>query len=201
MRDTRPSGRAPRWPRGLERLLSWDRLWVQRWHRFRGLVWLDRILLALVRLGDGWGWALAAAALYIVLPWPRFAWIAGQGAFAALLSVPLYMALKAGFRRRRPHRQFRRVSARVTPRDEYSFPSGHTMNNLAIAASIAFHLPWLWPFALVLPAGIGLLRVVFGVHFVTDIAGGAAFGLLVAGMAVLWYPLFANIVPFLPGLR
>ena len=177
--------RRRRSPRGI--LLLWDRLWVRRWHRYRGPVWLDRMLLALVRLGDGWGWGLVAGALALALPWPHFAWIAGQGLFAAVLSVPLYAALKASFRRARPHQRFKRVSARVSPRDAYSFPSGHTMNNLAIAAGIAWHLPWLWPFALAMPVGIGLLRVMFGVHFVSDIVAGTVLGLLAGWAAVALY--------------
>lgn len=184
---TPAAGRRRRSPRSL--LLLWDRVWLRRWHRYRGPLWLDRLLLALVRLGDGWGWGLVVLVLATTLPLPRFAWMTGQGLFAAALTIPLYAMMKARFRRVRPHQRFKRVSARVSPRDEYSFPSGHTMNNLAIAVSIAFHLPWLWPFALALPVGIGLLRVMFGVHFVSDIVAGTVFGLLVGGIAFLVFPL------------
>jgi len=64
------------------------------------------------------------------------------------------------------------------------------MNNLAIAASLAFHLPLLWPAALALPVAIGLLRVVFGVHFVSDIVAGTVFGLLTAWIAVMCHLFF-----------
>jgi undecaprenyl-diphosphatase len=183
-----PRGRdAPR--RGRHRRLQvWDRLWVRRGQNLRIPEWLDRLLIFFVKLGDGWGWLPIAGLFAVILPLPRFFWIAGQGLFAVCISLPLYWVLKASFRRTRPHALFKRVSARVAPRDAYSFPSGHTMNNLAIAASLAFHLPWLWPLALALPVALGLLRVVFGVHFVSDIVGGTVCGLLAAWAAVAFYP-------------
>jgi undecaprenyl-diphosphatase len=62
------------------------------------------------------------------------------------------------------------------------------MNNLAIGVGLALHIPWLWPFALAIPVATGLLRVLFGVHFVSDIVAGTIFGLL-AGLASHWlYP-------------
>jgi membrane-associated phospholipid phosphatase len=52
-----------------------------------------------------------------------------------------------------------------------------------VAACMALHLPWLWPLALLVPVSLGLLRVLYGVHFVTDIVGGALLGLAVALIA------------------
>jgi undecaprenyl-diphosphatase len=180
-----PSGRR-RTPK--RHILLWDRVWLRRWQRLKPPAWLDRILVVFVKLGDGWGWIPVAAGLAAILPAQRFLAIAGQGLLAAAVSVPSYRLLKASFRRTRPYALFKRVAARIPPRDAYSFPSGHTMNNLAIAASIAWHLPWLWPLALAIPLSIGLLRVMFGVHFVSDIAAGAVFGLIAAAGAVALYP-------------
>jgi undecaprenyl-diphosphatase len=178
--------------RGVQRrrLALWDRLWVRRWHRLRGPAWLDRALVLFVRLGDGWGWLGITLLLAMLLPRDRFLFLAGQGLFAAGVSLPLYWILKSSFRRHRPYALFKGIIPRISPRDLYSFPSGHTMNNLAIGVSLAFHLPVLWPFALALPILTGLLRVVFGVHFISDIAAGTVFGLL-AGVAaaLLWQAL------------
>jgi undecaprenyl-diphosphatase len=129
--------------------------------------------------------------LALLFPRERFLFLAGQGLCAAALSIPLYWVLKSSFRRTRPHMLFKRIVPRVSPRDIYSFPSGHTMNNLAIGVALAMHLPLLWPFALAIPVATGLLRVLFGVHFVSDIVAGSIFGLL-AGFAAVWiYPLLA----------
>lgn len=172
-------------PRGV--LLLWDRIWVRRWHRFRGPDWLERMLFVFMKLGDGWGWLGLTLLLALLLPRERFLQLAVQGILAAAITLPLYWILKASFRRARPHALFKRIIPRVSPRDVYSFPSGHTMNNLAIGVSLAWHLPLLWPFALALPIATGLLRVVFGVHFISDIVAGTLFGVTAGILAIVAY--------------
>jgi undecaprenyl-diphosphatase len=68
------------------------------------------------------------------------------------------------------------------------------MNNMAVAASLSIHLPWLWPFALALPLAMGLLRVLFGVHFLSDIVAGALLGLLSAFAAGWLYETVLGII-------
>jgi len=170
-------------------VLGLDHVWVRRWQRFRMPVWVERSLKAFVKVGDGWGWLAMTLLLALIFPRERFLFLVGQGLFAAALSIPLYWVLKASFRRTRPHMLFKRVIPRVSPRDVYSFPSGHTMNNLAIGVALAVHLPLLWPFALAIPVATGLLRVLFGVHFVSDIVAGTIFGLFAGFLAVWVYPL------------
>jgi len=183
------SGKAARRKRGVGRhVVGLDHVWVRRWQRIRLHACVEAVLKAFVRMGDGWGWLLMALALALLFPRDRFLFLAGQGLLAAVFSVPLYWALKATFRRTRPHALFKRIIPRVNPKDEYSFPSGHTMNNLAIGVALAVHIPWLWPFALAIPLATGLLRVLFGVHFVTDIVAGALLGLTAGFAAVVAYP-------------
>jgi undecaprenyl-diphosphatase len=161
---------------------------MRRTGRIKVPLWLHRVLVAFVRSGDGWGWLFVTLALLLVLPPARVELLLGQALVALSISLPLYWALKLTIRRARPFVLFKSVSARVPPLDTYSFPSGHTMNNMAVAACMAFHLPWLWPLALVVPLSLGLLRVLYGVHFVTDIVGGAVLGLTVALIATWIYP-------------
>jgi undecaprenyl-diphosphatase len=170
------------------RVVNLDHIWVRRWQRLRLPVWLERILLAFVRMGDGWGWLVMTVLLALVTPRADFLFLVGQGLCAAVVTMPLYWILKATIRRARPYTIFRNIVPRVAPRDLYSFPSGHTMNNLAIGVSLAVHLPWLWPFALAIPVATGLLRVLFGVHFVSDIVAGSIIGLLAGFAAVAAYP-------------
>jgi undecaprenyl-diphosphatase len=167
---------------------SLDHILVRRWQRIRLHACLEGVLKAFVRMGDGWGWLVVTLALALLYPRERFLFLAGQGVLAAVFSVPLYWVLKATFRRTRPHALFKRIVPRVAPRDVYSFPSGHTMNNLAIGVALAVHIPWLWPFALAIPLATGLLRVLFGVHFVTDIAAGALLGMAAGLAAAAVYP-------------
>ncbi len=182
-------GRAEKRP-PRRRLAVWDRLVVRRWQRVALPTGINRLLVIFVRVGDGWGWAVIAGALYLAQPWDRFKFIVGQAFLAVAISLPVYWALKLGFRRARPFALARRLSPRVPPLDKYSFPSGHTMNNLAVAMTLALHIPRLWPLALAVPLSLGLLRVLYGVHFITDIAGGAMLGALSAMGAHWLFPRF-----------
>ena len=165
---------------------------MRRSGRIQVPLWLHRVLVTFVRSGDGWGWVLLSLFMFLLLPAERVLFLIGQAFVSLSLSLPLYWFLKATIRRARPFVLFKSVAARVPPLDTYSFPSGHTMNNMAIASAMAFHIPWLWPIALVMPLSLGLLRVLYGVHFVSDIVGGAVIGLLVALVAFFlygWIPL------------
>lgn len=186
------NGKTTRRKRGVGRhVVGLDHVWVRRWQRIRLHAGVETLLKAFVRMGDGWGWLVMTLVLAVLYPRDRFLFLAGQAVLAAVFSVPLYWIIKATFRRTRPHDLFKRIVPRVDPRDEYSFPSGHTMNNLAIGVGLAVHIPWLWPFALAIPLATGFLRVLFGVHFVTDIVAGVLFGLAAGLGAAAVYPFLA----------
>lgn len=59
-----------------------------------------------------------------------------------------------------------------------SFPSGHATTAFALAAVIGFVSPrWYFP-GLVFAAGIAISRVALGVHYPSDVLGGAVLGLV-----------------------
>jgi membrane-associated phospholipid phosphatase len=75
-----------------------------------------------------------------------------------------------------------------------SFPSGHTATSFACATVLALLVPRAAPFAYVLALAIGYSRLYVGVHWPTDVLGGAAVGvatalLLLAGARRLSMPL------------
>ncbi|MBF0524048.1 MAG: phosphatase PAP2 family protein [Deltaproteobacteria bacterium] len=60
-----------------------------------------------------------------------------------------------------------------------SFPSGHTATSFALAAVLAHHFPKASMFFYSLAGFVALSRATSGSHFLTDLAGGMAVGLIV----------------------
>jgi undecaprenyl-diphosphatase len=79
----------------------------------------------------------------------------------------------------------------------YSFPSSHAFNNFAFATYLTAHFRkrwWVWfSYAFL----IGLSRVVVGVHFPSDVLGGAILGSIFAGIYLVLIGQIANWVPAL----
>jgi undecaprenyl-diphosphatase len=148
-------------------------------------------LVLLVRIGDGWIWFIIAFYLWKSLPLMQLQTAVFHGLLAIAISLAIYWPIKLLVRRIRPHESGIGVLPRVPPLDKFSFPSGHTMNNMAVALTISLYLPHLFLPALLLPIFLGLLRVLFGVHYLSDIYGGAILG-------ILSYFLAKVIFPFLP---
>jgi undecaprenyl-diphosphatase len=161
----------------VRRIVAWD-LALLRWFGSlrlpKAVAWT---LIVLVRIGDGWLWAGVAAALYFALPLAELKAIIAHGLVAIAVSLCFYWPIKFTVRRMRPHESGLGITAKVPPLDKFSFPSGHTMNNLAVALTLAAHIPGIWPVAIALPLVLGALRILFGVHFLSDITGGALLGL------------------------
>ena len=175
-------------PRGFQRLLDWEHSLVHRLHGVKLHTAIDRILVTFVRIGDGWGWVGVAGLLFILLPWMQFKAVLEQVFLAVAISLPVYWGLKFSLRRQRPFHFMEGISSRVPALDKYSFPSGHTMNNLAVAMTLALNFPHLWPLALAIPLSLGLLRILYGVHFLTDILAGALLGAMSALSAHWLFP-------------
>src|SRR5690606_41495513 len=98
----------------------------------RGLV---RGYLAMAsRLGDGVFWYALMAAMALLGGFHGLA-AAMHMALISLVSLALYRGLKRWTRRPRPFAADGRIRAWVTPLDEVSFPSGHTLH--AVGCSVA----------------------------------------------------------------
>jgi membrane-associated phospholipid phosphatase len=135
--------------------------------------WLDAIAKFLSFLGQ--------AEFYLILL-PFVYWCLdrqigiGLG-YMSLFSVWVNDVVKYVFRIPRPSDPRLRVPL---PETSPSFPSGHSQNAVANWGYLAvrFRNRIFWAVAIILMVGIGLSRIVLGVHFPQDVIGGWLIGLI-----------------------
>lgn len=150
---------------------------------------LDAFFLLISRLGYQWGVIPLDLLVVAVLAFRRrwrdtlFAAIAFAG--SALLNI----GSKQLFQRERPS-----LWESIAPESTFSFPSGHAMGSMTLAATalfLAWNTRWRWPVAvagLVFVPCVGLSRVHLGVHYPSDILGGWCAALAwVTGVHVLLF--------------
>ncbi len=144
----------------------------------------DIPMRALTELGSAVGVIAITVLLVIVsLFVKRFLSFGLPIALATIISRVINMLLKNSLMRPRP-------AFRVIEAHESSFPSGHSQNNMVlyIAVLIALLLIvkapklrlWLKIICIALPVIIGLTRIYFGVHYISDVIAGWSVGVLVA---------------------
>ena len=122
---------------------------------------------------------LVYGAVLAVTLWQR------SGQFWRVLAVPaavfvLGTLLRAAINRPRPYEALNFTP--LFPKDTkgQSMPSRHCFSAAAIAAAVWYVLPPLGAVLAVLAVIIAVSRVVTGVHFVSDVLAGLAFGLVFA---------------------
>jgi len=148
------------------------------WRRHSFPARIDKILRFYTRLGDGYVWILTILAIYFFYGKEALFSLIERAIYSLLVSLALYWIIKLSVRRKRPYDLLKNVSANVPPLDKYSFPSGHTMNNLAVSFIVFAELPSIGWVMVVMPITWGLLRVYYGVHWLSDVIGGVCLGFL-----------------------
>lgn len=143
-----------------------------------------RFFAAISRLGDGMIWYT----LMVLLPFvwgPRALLASLHLAFTGLAGLGLYYALKGLTRRPRPYRQESGIRLAVAPLDEFSFPSGHTLQAVAftlVAMSWFPVLGWLLlPFTFL----VALSRVVLGLHYPSDVLAAIGLGAVLGSLSIV----------------
>lgn len=141
---------------------------------------LDPWMKLVTDTGLGWVQALI---LGIVL-WARQTWrpsvllVFGSAVFCGLVRLP---AMR-WFDRMRPS-NFEFASPMEDIFGNSSFPSGHTATSFAIAFSVWFlvkgtRYAWLGPALTAWALAVGISRIYVGVHYPSDVLGGAGFALM-----------------------
>jgi undecaprenyl-diphosphatase len=128
--------------------------------------------------------------IILLCVWAGLLWKGGaRGRTVALLMLPLILitdqlsshVLKDVFDRVRPCEALEGVRAIDGCRHSPSFPSSHAVNNFAAATLFALHyrrwVPWL---AFGLASVVSYSRIYLGLHYPSDVLGGAVIGILCA---------------------
>lgn len=139
---------------------------------------------AVSRLGDGVFWYALMTVMALAGGWHGVQ-VAMQMVITGLTALMLYRVLKRWTRRPRPFRTCPGVIAHIPPLDEFSFPSGHTLQAVAFTTVAVAHYPMLAPFLIGFAALVGASRVVLGLHYPSDVLAATVIGGGL-GAASLW---------------
>lgn len=77
----------------------------------------------------------------------------------------------------------------------YSFPSSHAANNFGAAFLLAYFYRRWSPAFYLFAAAVGFSRISVGVHYPSDVVGGALVGILCAGVLIMAWNLFVAHAP------
>lgn len=136
------------------------------------------------RLGDGVFWYSLMAVLALFGGRNGIS-AAAHMAVTGLVALLLYRLLKRWTRRPRPYRSCPGVIAHVPPLDEFSFPSGHTLQAVSFTVVALAWYPPMTPLLLGFTALVAASRVILGLHYPSDVLAAIAIG-GVLGTASLW---------------
>jgi len=158
---------------------------LEPWREQRGI---DRMFHLASHVGDFsliWQVIGAAYGLGVRREWRE--WLL----FAALIgaeSVIVNQVIKRFFRRTRPTQAGDPRFPVRTPRSS-SFPSGHASSAFFAASLLTVWSSWPWaPLWFAIASVVALSRAIVRIHHPSDVVGGIVVGLLLAQVAIIWFP-------------
>ncbi len=153
-------------------------------HRVHGLNWLFEGLGWVAKLGFVWV-ALALVVGFVVARTVRSTVLLALITFApAWAADSASFGLKDLFVRQRPFLHDPKAHPLLTVHST-SFPAGHAATSFAGAVLLSYIQPRASGLLMLLATAVGFSRVYVGVHYPTDILGGALVGALCGAVAIV----------------
>lgn len=161
-------------------------LWIQENVRSE---WITPFWKGVTWLGNGGMIWLAISFILLLIPKTRKVGIMSMLALG-LSGLFVNCVIKNLVARPRPFTKIEGLTYLIKRPRDYSFPSGHTSASFAAAVVFIRKMPKRYgiPF-MVLAVLIALSRLYLGVHYPTDVLGGAIIGMLIAFLAMWIYDL------------
>ncbi|MBI4745282.1 MAG: phosphatase PAP2 family protein [Deltaproteobacteria bacterium] len=168
----------------IETIYKYDSLISYRLGDLKSHRWLRDLMVISSKLGDGSIWLFLSLSLLL------FGGIEGQkavliGTISVILCVAIFKAIKHSTTRKRPFETYVDMEFILPPPDEYSFPSGHSINAFAIATAAAWFFPLLFIPLFVMASLIAISRVFLSLHYPTDVIVGGLIGIGVSS-TLIW---------------
>lgn len=146
--------------------------------------WMTPFWKLITSLGNGGRFWIGLSILLLI---PKKTRKAGIAALLAMILNLLFtnVVLKNMVARTRPYEVIEGLRILIDPEKSFSFPSGHTASSFAAAyAYYRCSTQKRWGIAALVLAGlIGFSRLYVGVHYPTDVIGGALIGIFAAWLA------------------
>lgn len=138
--------------------------------------WLTPVFIFITRLGNG-GFIWILGSILLLAP-KKTRKIGGMALAAFVCSVLIdNVILKNVVARTRPYEVIGGLTSLIGVQKDFSFPSGHTGSSFAVAVVMFCGLPKKFGVpALILAFLIGFSRLYVGVHYPSDVLGGALIG-------------------------
>jgi len=152
-------------------------LWIQENLRCDVLTVFFRFITS---LGDnGMIWIILTIVLLVVTKYRKVGVMSAAALICSLIINNLL--LKNIVARIRPYEVVEGLQRLLPAQPDYSFPSGHTGSSFAVAVIFFMYLPKKYGIpAMVLAVLIAFSRLYLGIHYVSDVLGGAFIGTVIA---------------------
>ena len=168
----------------LDYISTRDHRLMRRINNWRAPHWIRVWMTFATRGGDGWLWYAMSLVILVFGDADRLAALLSAG-IAAGAGTVLFLSLKRTAKRKRPCMYAEHCWSKLLPPDQFSFPSGHSINAFSFAVAFSLYYPGLAIGLLFCAFSIAASRVILGMHFLSDIVVGAGVGTVLAYTSVM----------------